>query len=186
MADPARLVVLSPNWLGDAVMALPAVADLRRRFPRAHLAVAARGSVAPMFELTPGVDAVVTLGWKGRVFDRAGLRADAGRLRDASFDAAVLLPNSMASAWLVRAAGVPERWGYAADFRSPLLTRAVPKPKGSRHQARYYQHLTEALGAPPGVLEPVLIATATDLADARALLASRGWDGVRPLVVLAP
>ncbi|HET9271419.1 MAG TPA: hypothetical protein VFO31_24750, partial [Vicinamibacterales bacterium] len=75
MADPARLVVLSPNWLGDAVMALPAVADLRRRFPSAHLAVAARGSVAPMFELAPGVDAVVTLRWKGKVFDRAGLRA---------------------------------------------------------------------------------------------------------------
>jgi heptosyltransferase II len=186
MADPARVVVLSPNWLGDAVMALPAVADLRRRFPGAHLAVAARGSVAPMFELAPGVDAVLTLKWKGRVLDRAGLHADASALRDGGFHAAVLLPNSMASAWLVRHAGVTERWGYAADFRSPLLTRAVPKPKGSRHQARYYQHLTEALGAPAGPLEPVLTARAEDVAAARTLLTARGWDGVRPLVALAP
>src|ERR1051325_9126084 len=96
MADPARLVVLSPNWLGDAVMALPAVADLRRRYPAAHLAVAARASVAPMFELASGIDAVITLRWKGRLFDRQGLRADAASLRDAAFDAAVLLPNSMA------------------------------------------------------------------------------------------
>src|SRR5688572_1029990 len=139
MPDPARLVVLSPNWLGDAVMALPAIADLRRRFATAHLAVAARASVAPMFEMAPGVDAVVTLRWKGRVFDRAGLHADAGALRDQRFDAAVLLPNSLASAWLVRQAGVRDRWGYAADYRSPLLARAVPKPRGSRHQALYYQ-----------------------------------------------
>jgi heptosyltransferase-2 len=186
MADPSRIVVLSPNWLGDAVMALPAVADLRRRFPSAHLAVAARGSVAPMFELAPGVDTVVTLRWKGRVFDRAGLRADASALRAAAFDAAVLLPNSMASAWVVRSAGVPERWGYAADYRSPLLTRAVPKPRRSRHQAAYYQHLTHALGAPAGPLEPVLTASADDVATARTLLTARGWNGLRALVALAP
>jgi heptosyltransferase-2 len=186
MGDPARLVVLSPNWLGDAVMALPAVADLRRRYPVAQLAVAARGSVAPMFELASGVDAVITLRWKGRLFDRAGLRADAAALRDAAFDAAVLLPNSLASAWLVRQAGLPERWGYAADYRSPLLTRAVAKPRGSLHQAKYYQHLTETLGAPAGPLEPILTAKAEDVAAARALLTARGWDGVRPLVTLAP
>jgi hypothetical protein len=164
MADPSRIVVLAPNWLGDAVMALPALADLRRRFPAAHLAVAARASVAPMFELAHGLDAGLTLRWKGRVLDRAGLRADTAALRDAGFDAAVLLPNSMASAWLVRGAGVPERWGYAADWRSPLLTRAVPKPRGSRHQAQYYQHLTQALGAPAGPLEPMLTAAADDVA----------------------
>ena len=132
MADPSRIVVLAPNWLGDAVMA--------------H-----------------GVDLSLTLQWKGRVLDRKGLRTDAAALRDAAFDAAVLLPNSMASAWLARRAGVPERWGYAADWRSPLLTRAVPKPRGSRHQAQYYQHLTDALGAPPGPLEPVLTATRDDV-----------------------
>jgi heptosyltransferase-2 len=186
MADPARIVVLSPNWLGDAVMALPAIADLRRRFAASHLAVAARASVAPAFELAPGVDAIVPLRWKGRVLDRAALRADAAVLRGGRFDAAVLLPNSMASAWLVRQAGVPERWGYAADYRSPLLTRAVPKPRGSRHMALYYQHLSQALGAPAGALEPVLNADAGDVEAARTLLTGRGWDGGRPLVALAP
>jgi heptosyltransferase-2 len=186
MADPSRIVVLAPNWLGDAVMALPALADFRRRFPTAYLAVAARASVAPMFELAHGLDAGLTLRWNGRVFERAGLRADTAALRDAAFEAAVLLPNSMASAWLVRGAGVPERWGYAADWRSPLLTRAVPKPRGSRHQAQYYQHLTQALGAPSGPLEPMLTAAADDVAAGRALLIARGWDERRPLIALAP
>ena len=53
-AAPTRLVVLSPNWLGDAVMALPALADVRRQFAGAHLTVAGRGSVAALFAMVPG------------------------------------------------------------------------------------------------------------------------------------
>jgi heptosyltransferase-2 len=109
MADPARIVVLSPNWLGDAVMALPAIADVRRRFGAAHLAVAARASVAPMFELAGGLDQVITLQWKGgsRPCRGRGHRCAPRR----SLDVAVLLPT-FASAWLARRQ-VPERWGYA-------------------------------------------------------------------------
>src|SRR5436309_512566 len=49
-----QLVILAPNWLGDAVMALPAIADVRRSAPRARIAVAARPAVAPLFALVPG------------------------------------------------------------------------------------------------------------------------------------
>jgi len=185
-ADPARLLVLAPNWLGDAVMALPAIADLRRRWPAARLTVAARASVAPVFELAGSVDGVMTLQWKGRVLDRATLRADVTGLREGRFDAAVLLPNSFASAWLTRRAGVPERWGYARDWRSPLLTRAVPKPGVSLHQGAYYQHLVRELGAPSGPLEAVLTVSGSDLEAARTLLTARGWDTARRLIALAP
>src|ERR1041384_2835746 len=102
MPDPRRLLILAPNWLGDAVMALPAVADLRRRYSAAHIAVAARPSVAPMFELSDLIDQVITLRWKGRVFDRFGFAADLWRLRDDRVDMAVLLPNSFAFAWAAR------------------------------------------------------------------------------------
>src|SRR5688500_18197261 len=47
-----RVVVRAPNWLGDAVMALPAMAAVRRTFPRSTLAVAALPSIAPMFQET--------------------------------------------------------------------------------------------------------------------------------------
>jgi ADP-heptose:LPS heptosyltransferase len=56
-------------------------------------------------------------------------KRDADALRAADADAAVLLPNSFASAWLVRRAGIPERWGYGTDWRGPLLTRAIRRPK---------------------------------------------------------
>src|SRR6266581_8651575 len=57
-----RLVILAPNWLGDAVMALPAIADVRRAAPAATIAVAARPVIAPLFRLVPGVNETIVLG----------------------------------------------------------------------------------------------------------------------------
>ena len=123
-----RVLVLSPNWLGDAVMALPAIDDLRRHHPGCRLTVAARRSVARLFALVPWVDDVIELEWKGKGSDLGAMLGDVRRLRAVGADAALLLPNSFASAWLAFAARVPERWGYARDGRSLLMTRAVPLP----------------------------------------------------------
>ena len=56
-----RLLILAPNWLGDAVMALPAIADVRRAAPGLSIAVAARPSIAPFFGMVGEVNEVVTL-----------------------------------------------------------------------------------------------------------------------------
>jgi heptosyltransferase-2 len=145
---PARVVVAAPNWLGDAVMGLPAVRAVRAFAPRAHLAVAARPGVAALYAMVPEVDAVVALAPRGSMVRRAGWRDDAVRLSAERFDLAVLLPNSFVSAWIAAKAGIPERWGYAAGGRSRLLTRAVRRPPGLPHQADYYLTLTTALGLP--------------------------------------
>src|SRR6185295_17822657 len=63
---PARFVVFAPNWLGDAVMALPAIADVRRAAPDASLTIAARQGIAPLFSLVPGIDDVLVLEKRGR------------------------------------------------------------------------------------------------------------------------
>jgi heptosyltransferase-2 len=186
MSDPRHILVLAPNWLGDAVMALPAMADVRRAFPSSSLTVAARRSVIDVFALAPFVDARVPLHWSGRWWHRAERAADAARLRDIGAEVALLLPNSFASAWLVKRAGVPERWGYRTDLRAPLLSRAASRPGGSMHQGAYYQHLTRELGIDSGPLEPALTVPDALLGDARAFLVERGWDPSRPLVVFAP
>ncbi|MFP5380045.1 MAG: lipopolysaccharide heptosyltransferase II [Vicinamibacteria bacterium] len=144
MAD--RLVVFAPNWLGDAVMALPALTALRRHWPGAHVAVAARASVAPLYGMVPGVDEVRTLETTSGLAAVKRWRRDALRLAGGQFDTAVLLPNSFLSAWIASQAGIPERWGYAADLRARLLTRPVPRPREAVHQADYYLALVEALG----------------------------------------
>ena len=179
-----RVVVLAPNWLGDVVMALPAIAAVRRWVPDAHLAVAARQAVAPIVTLVDGVNEVVTLTGRGDWRDGAGRRADARRLSDGGFEVALLLPNSFHAAWLVRQAGIRERWGYAADARRLLLTRAIDRPRGLT-QGAYYAALVTALGGPSATMTAALrIPEALD-AEAEALIRSGGWTG-GPLVALAP
>jgi heptosyltransferase-2 len=185
-AELARIVVIAPNWLGDAVMALPAIADVRRAFPSARLVIAARRVVADLFRLVPGVDEIVTLQWKGSFWDRGAFAADVNALRLLRADLAVLLPNSFATAWLVRRAGIRERWGYARDLRGMLLTRSTPRPTESVHQGAYYQHLTRGLGVAGGPLEPGLTVSDDVRVAARDLLRKTGWDDFRPLVAFAP
>jgi heptosyltransferase-2 len=186
--DPQAVHVFVPNWLGDAVMALPAVADLRRHFNRAQLVIAARPSVASLFALVPGIDRVATLRWRGRWPGQA-LQGDLDTLRhgcDPSRSLAVLLPNSFAAAWMAKRAGITDRWGYATDWRAPLLTRAIRVPRTSVHQGRYYQQLTGMLGIAGGPLEPTIDVPAAMQEEARRLLRQAGWDGRQRLVVMAP
>ena len=168
-----RLVIRAPNWLGDVVMALPAMAAVRARFADAHLAVAAIPSIAPLFEeeTSAAPDSVVTLP------DRDGEMA---ALRAGGFDAILLFPNSFHSALTARRAGISERWGYGAGLRRLLLTRAVARPRGRRHQSAYYCELVKGLGLPPTTSEPIVNPRPATLARADALLASHG---IRPPVV---
>lgn len=181
----SRLVVLAPNWLGDAVMALPAIRDIRQHFAGAVVAVAARPSVAPLFEYVPGIDEVVTLKADG-IGRRAFRAGDVRALRDGRFDAAVLLPNSFRAAWVARRAGIAERWGYRTDFRRLLLTRSVRRPLRKMHFGAYYQHLAEALGMATGPLTPRIVVPRAGVEAAARMLTESGWLPGSPLVGLAP
>ena len=170
-----RLLVFAPNWLGDAVMALPALTEIREALPAACLEVAARPSVAPLFTLVPGLDRVVTLD-----------QHSVGRVtRNQPYDAALLLTNSFNSARLARGAGISERWGYRADFRSPLLTRAIAQPPRV-HQSDFYRHLVHQLGFVGTKRDPAITVPDSRRAAARMLLAGQSWDLRSPLVAVAP
>jgi lipopolysaccharide heptosyltransferase II len=169
-----RLVILAPNWLGDAVMALPAIADVRRAAPAASITVAARASIAPLFTMVPDVDETLTLGG-----------AEAETLAAQQFDTALLLPNSTRAAIVARRAGVAARWGYRTGWRGSLLTRAIPAPRGV-DQIEYYQHLVRALGFPSGRSEPRVTVPASARDAGRTLLVESGWNGRTPLVAIAP
>jgi heptosyltransferase-2 len=172
-----RVIIFAPNWLGDAVMSLPAIADLRRGWPDASMTVAARRSVAPLFAMVRDVDDVV-------VIARWGLSLEpAPRTR---FDTAVLFPNSFRSALLAWHAGADERWGYRGDWRGSLLTRAIDPAPADMHQGQKYQMLVHALGVTNGCGAPRLDLGAEMRADGARLLERSGWDGRAPLVALAP
>ncbi len=183
---PGRLVVLAPNWLGDAVMALPLLSDLSRAWPETHISVAARRSVAPLFSMAPTVSEVVALESRsGRDAWRLW-RRDARRLEEGEFNAALLLPNSFLAAWVTTRARIPERWGFARDLRGRFLTRPIKRPKKAMHQAEYYQALAEGLGISPGPRLVTLDIDADALETAQGLLRDGGLSAGRPFVIMAP
>jgi heptosyltransferase-2 len=138
-----KLMLRSTNWVGDAVMSLPAIDALRKARSSDEIVIVARPWVADLF---------TTLGVADRVIvhdPKRGRSVLAAELRTERFDAAVLFPNSFDAAWIARRAGVPERWGYARDARGWLLTRPIPPPHCGEipeHQAYYYLELLRRLG----------------------------------------
>ena len=125
-----------PNWIGDAVMALPALYSLREKFPFATITIIGLPHISELFYESPYVDEI-------RVYKKESPFS----LRPRKFDMALLLPNSFSSALLVLLAGIPLRCGYNRDGRGFLLNRPVRvTPQIKRvHQVEYYLHLVRSI-----------------------------------------
>jgi heptosyltransferase-2 len=144
-----RIVILVPNWIGDAVLSLPVLDGCRQFWPGADITVVARAQVAELFEARePEVRVLEYERGSGlpRVTNLMGLGR---RLRREGFDLALLLPNSLSSAIMARLAGVPQRVGYSADGRGWLLTQRLEdrRKEGGLHQVDYYLGLLSIFGA---------------------------------------
>ncbi len=144
-----RILVRATNWVGDAVMSLPALRALRDRFPKAHIAILARPWVADLYGREPFCDELIAYRAQPGARDwRAKWRAARG-LRTGQFDCAVLLPNSFEAAMVAWLARIGERIGYSRDGRGWMLTRAVAVPKRGeipRHERFYYLELLRWAG----------------------------------------
>jgi heptosyltransferase II len=175
---PRRLVIRMPNWLGDAVMALPAVRGVRGAFPEAHLSIAALPSILPVFEERTAAYPQQLLG--------VDKRSEPHVLRDGQFDAVLLLTNSFRTAWAARQAGVRERWGYAAGVRGTLLTAAVARPRREVHQTEYYLELVRGLGLGAATTAPKIDVTSQTIDRARRLFDHHGVGQNELLVGFAP
>src|SRR5688572_18818763 len=186
-----RVVIRAPNWLGDAVLALPAMAALRQHLADASLTVAAPAGVAALFREETGVhpDAVLVLPSSQRESVRA--------LQEGKFDLGVLFPNSFSSAWVLRRAGVPERWGVARNARGFLLTRRSRNTDsgfirrsrvsgGGGHHADYYRALVRGLSIDCDDRPPSLVASPASRATALTLLTRARVAGEARLVGVAP
>jgi heptosyltransferase II len=167
-----EILIVAPNWLGDAVMALPAIRDVRRHFSAQPLTVAARASVAPVFRAVPGIDSLTIL--------------ERGKAPPLRGDIAILLPNSFRSAWMLKKAGIKERWGYGTDFRHLLLTKRVARPRKRVSFPEYYSHLVRQLGIETGPLTAKLDLPSATRDAAAKVLEARGWRAGQPLVGIAP
>ena len=180
-----KILVRVPNWIGDSILALPAIASIKVNFPQAHLWIAAQEWVKDLFASNSLVEGTIPL---PKSKDLKSLRDTARKLRNESFDTGVLLTNSFASAFLFYLAKIPKRWGYATAGRGWLLTKSVGlKDEDSpRHQVHYYLDLLSGLGLKPLSQEVRLPLPPEEKEAARERLLSLGIDTKRPVVILSP
>lgn len=173
---PSRILIRGLNWLGDAVMTTPAIQRLRDAYPEAHITLLTHEKLADIWRSFPYIDAVETFG------EKDGALAIGRRMRAKKFDLGVALPNSPRAALELWRAGIPERLGYRAPWRSWMLTRAVRRRTDvtqmrkrteaeirrlidsndagetaitpDSHHIHHYLHLMAAIGASPEPTAP--------------------------------
>jgi lipopolysaccharide heptosyltransferase II len=154
-----KLLVRSPNWLGDACMILPAVRTLKKGRPDLHLTVLCPSKLADLWRAIPQVDAVILKEGK------EGIGSVADKVRaEGFFDAAVLFTNSVRSALEIARAGVPRLVGYRGSWRSRWVDQIVPEPKPGQppeHHAQRYLRIAANCGA--DISDPALFATPAPL-----------------------
>jgi heptosyltransferase-2 len=189
-----RVVVRGANWVGDAAMTVPALRELRRVLPGAHVTLATRPWAEALFAGAEFVDEVVAVS-ESKSSARA-VWEDAREWRARRFDLAVLFPNSFAPALSARLARVPFRVGYATQGRGALLTHPLPVPewRNKRHEVFYYLNVVAGLerlfrgSSEIETREPdSSLAVNKDVRrEAIALLRASGLTDARPLVALCP
>ncbi len=184
-----KILVRATNWIGDAVMCIPALWAIRRRWPEAEITVLARPAVAELYAGQDFANRVMSL--SGNLKNPIVAERESRRLRSERFDCAVLFQNAFSAAWLMWRAKIPQRIGYARDARGLLLTRAIAVPKAGDippHESYYYLELLRRAGwldELPKVEQISLKVDAGMTAQAEARICEAGARG-RTRIALAP
>lgn len=119
-------MVRTANWVGDAVMTLPAMMAIRETYPDAHITVVANPLVGQLLENHPGCDEVIVYNKRKEHAGVLGMLRFASLLRRQKFDCAVLFQYAIEAALMATLAGIPRRIGFTTDSRRFLLTHPVP------------------------------------------------------------
>jgi heptosyltransferase-2 len=144
-----KILVRAPNWVGDAVMAIPTLEAIRRKHAGNEICVLARPVVADVYSGQLFADRILLYDFRGRHKGWLGREKLVAELKKEKFDVAVLLQNAFEAAWLAWRAAIPERIGYARDARGPLLTKAIRVPQMGeipKHESQYYLELLHRSG----------------------------------------
>jgi heptosyltransferase II len=187
-----KIVVRGTNWIGDAVMTIPALRELRRIFAGAQITLCTRGWAEGIFADADFIDEILPFDKTSNSFQTVFRQAKIWR--EKNFDLAVLFPNSFESAVLAGVGNVPQRFGYATEKRAFLLTESFPVPawKNARHEIFYYLNLVAEIektlfgSTKVGENEPrfELNVSAKRRIEARRILEARGADSSKRTVAL--
>jgi lipopolysaccharide heptosyltransferase II len=187
-----QIIVRGTNWVGDAVMTIPALRALRAAFPDAEITLATRSWSEGIFADADFIDKLL-------IYDRdrgalADFAAQVRKWKKSRFDMAILFQNAFEAAAIAFAARVPERIGYATDGRGMLLTQplSIPHWRKERHEVYYYLNIVAGAARIAGghavSSEPEfnLQVSESRRADAYHLLERHGLGRDVPLIALCP
>ncbi|WP_372798063.1 lipopolysaccharide heptosyltransferase II [Pontiella sp.] len=122
-----RILIIGLNWIGDAIMSMPAIQACRHENLDAHIGILVKPYLKPFWEMHGVPDQILTLDTMSGAIRE---------IREYGFEKACILPNSFRSALIPMLAGVQQRIGFRGDHRRLMLTKVVPVPGG--HQANEY------------------------------------------------
>ncbi len=178
-----NIAVVLPGWIGDAVMATPALRALRSHFVDARITAVAKPYVAGV--LAGG-------NWFDELIHMQGVWATASELRRRRIDLAVLFPNSFRSALTVWLGSCKRRVGYGRYWRSPLLTDTLETVRGSNGRPLpspildAYNKLVEHVGCPSPGWRMNLGTTPLDEAAASHIWHAAGFAADSEIICLNP
>ena len=172
-----KIFLRVPNWLGDAVISLPALSALKGLYPQARITVLAKPGVSPIYENNPDVSSIIVYEGGGRL---GGMLKLAMELKKEKFDLAVLFQNAFEAALISFLARISERAGYARDLRTALLTRPVRLTEEirGRHQVFYYLNIIKKLGGSvsfTGAPLPVIYLNGDEIKKAERFMEGNGF-----------
>ncbi len=167
-----KILIRGLNWIGDAVMTMPAIRSLRAAYKNSMICQLLRPSVAPLFEKDPNIDEIII--YENQFKTIAGKIALSNMLRKKSFSKAYLLQNAFDAALLAFLAGIPERIGYSRDKRGFMLTHRIPFKDDDRkaHHIDYYLNLLKKAGIRAEYSMPYIFQSLNERLEARKLLSN--------------
>ena len=183
-----RTLVISPNWIGDAVMAQPLLRLLKDKHPERPIDVLAPGWVAPVWRAMREVDTVLEAPFRHGSLQLGERRAYAKVLKARGYADAYVLPNTLKFALIPWLAGIPRRVGYKGEMRYGLINvMHHDDPDAPRPMVSFYAALAEApkrdVPLPSALPRPALFLPAE---EALAVLVRLGLQADRPLIAFAP
>ena len=185
---PNRILIWCPNWVGDAVMATPALRAVRDRFPESHIVLLCKPTIAELLSGLPFFDETVDTPGQG---NGRSLMNAALSLRKEKFELGLILTHSFRSALLARLAAIPRRVGYDLQGRGFMLTDPLQPPREGRkkrpgYMVDEYLAIARYVGCSASDRSLQLAVSPEAALQARQLLTPAGSEGTRPLVGIAP
>ena len=183
-----RTLIISPNWIGDAVMAQPLLQLLKLRPGQGPIDVMAPPAVAPVWRVMAEVDTVIEAPFRHGALQFGERRAFARELRERGYADAYVLPNTLKFALIPWLARIPKRVGYVGEMRYGLLNVLHRDAKDApRPMVSFYAALAVApardIAAVAALPRPALQVSAQQQTDVLARFAT---DGAGPIIVFAP